>query len=235
MLEINNISKIYNNQKGLKNLSVNLYEGDRLAIVGPNGAGKTTALNIIAGIYEGDTGNVLLNGYDTSLISSKKFIGYLEESPYLYEKLSVIDYLNFIWGIKFENEKNTPLYNLLEEFDLLDLCNYKIKELSLGLKQRVAIVSSIMNFPKLIILDESTNALDTKSILTLKKIIRQLSKNGNIIIISSHMLDFIKTAANKIIFLDKGAVARTLTINETVDLDRIYEAVYYEAPNKLLR
>jgi ABC-2 type transport system ATP-binding protein len=226
MIEITGIKKLYDNGKGLNTFSLNIQSGEIVCLIGPNGSGKSTALNIIAGVSKAAEGTCLLNGMETIDAATKKDIGFLEEAPFYYDKISVIDFLNFIWGIKYEGETNHEVLRLLETFDLLPIKDYKIKELSLGLKKRVGVISAIMNYPQLIILDEPTNGMDAKGVINLKNELIEAKKRNCCVIISSHILDFLKNIGTRMVFIKDGLLKHDISNTEGVNLDEIYKALY---------
>jgi ABC-2 type transport system ATP-binding protein len=226
MLEIADIKKIYENGKGLKTFSLSVHPGEIVCLIGPNGSGKSTALNIAAGVSKAQEGACLLNGMETIEAAAKKDIGFLEETPFYYDRISAMDFLNFIWGIKYEGEPNHEVLRLLEKFDLLPARDYKIRELSLGLKKRIGVISAIMNFPQLIILDEPTNGMDAKGVINLKDELVSAKERNCCVIISSHILDFLKDIGTRIVFLKEGLLEHDTINAKDVNLDEIYKSLY---------
>jgi ABC-2 type transport system ATP-binding protein len=226
MLQISDVKKIYGNGRGLKSMSLDISEGETVSFVGPNGSGKSTSLNIIAGVMAPDRGICSINGYDTYAIGTKSQIGYLEEDAYYYPNATVTEYLNFIWSVKYPRRPNDEMLRLLDTFDLMDFSGNKLKSLSMGMRKRVGIVSAIMNYPPLIVLDEPTNSIDTKSLLTLKDELALAAKMGCHIILSGHVLDFIKSVASRIVFLNEGEVTRDIANEDGIDLDELYRDEY---------
>jgi ABC-2 type transport system ATP-binding protein len=226
MLNIKAIAKTYGNGRGLRPLSLDVEHGEILCLVGPNGSGKSTALNIIAGVAKADSGCCLLDGALTITDACKKNIGFLEENPYYYEKISVLGFLDFIWGIKYAGESNSEIFRLLEKFDLLSMKNWKMRELSMGLRQRAGIITALMRYPDLIVLDEPTNGLDAKGVISLKEELAIAEKRGCHVIISSHMLDFIKGIGTRIVFIKDGVAEADIANSKDVDLDEAYKSLY---------
>ncbi|MCB2342880.1 ABC transporter ATP-binding protein [Clostridium estertheticum] len=223
MLILKNIKKLYENDRGIKDISIEITSGEILAILGPNGSGKSTALKVIAGILKPDEGKCTIFDYNTLEPDTKKYIGYLPDEPFLYENLSPIEFLNFVQSMK-EIKENTYNENILREFGMWEYRNQQIKTFSLGMKKRIALISAIVSTPKLLILDEPTNGLDTKSILVMKKYINKLKNNGSIIVISSHILEFVAKITNNIVFIKDGTIVRK--INSECNLEQIYTDIY---------
>jgi ABC-2 type transport system ATP-binding protein len=226
MLDIKNIAKVYPNSKGLFDLSLSVSEGEVVSFIGPNGSGKSTALNIIAGVKIGDGGSCQINGFDTHVAGTKRYIGFLEEEAFYYDNVSVQTFLDFIWSHKYPAESNEDIFRLLERFDLIEKRHDPIKSLSMGMRKRLGIISSIMNHPPLIILDEPTNSIDTEGLLVLKDELCQLKKHNCIIILSGHVLDFLKTVSTRFVFLKDGHLYSDFLNEETMDLDLAYRGIY---------
>ena len=226
MLSVKGIRKVYKNGRGLNMLSFDAERGDIVCLIGPNGSGKSTALNIIAGILKCDEGVCLLRDRDTSDISAKSNIGFLEETPFFYDHISVTAFLNFIWGVKYSGESNDDVIRLLRSFELTQYKDAKMMDLSLGYKKRVGIVAAMMHSPELIILDEPINGLDTRSVIKLKDEILLARKQDCIVIVSSHILDFLKDIGTRFIFIKDGNMIDDRKIDSSVNLDEIYRDIY---------
>ena len=226
MLEVKSIKKVYPNNRGLHELTLEIEPGETVALVGPNGSGKSTSLNIIAGILKSNVGVCRINGLETLHTETKRSIGFLEESPFFYGNSSVLDFLNFIWLVKFPDIENGDIFRLLSKFELTDYNGMKIKELSMGLRQRVGLISALMNSPPLIVLDEPTNGLDTWGVLCLKDELLALRDKGCVVILSNHILDFVKDVCSRIIFLKDGYMQEDLYNNTSVNLDETYRRIY---------
>jgi ABC-2 type transport system ATP-binding protein len=225
MLDVRGIKRVYANGRGLKGLSFNVSEGEAVCIVGPNGAGKTTAVNCVAGIAKCGEGKCLLNGKDTVLPKVKPQIGYLEEAPFYYENVTVEHFLNFIWSFKYPGCANDEIYRLLEKFDLMRCRSNRMGVLSAGMLKRVGIISALMNYPRLIVLDEPANSIDATSLIALKEELELARRQGCHILISDHAPDFIKAVATRILFLKDGACMRDAPNEPSLSLEQAYRAL----------
>ena len=205
MLEVENLVKYYGDLRALNNLSFKVKEGEIFGLLGLNGSGKTTTFRIIMGLLEQTSGKVTLNGkkIDYSITDT---IGFLPEERSLLTKLTVLDQVIFygrLKGLKEEDiEKKLDYY--LEKFGILEYKNKKIKELSKGNQQKIQFITSIINNPKLLILDEPFSGLDPINIELFKKEILELANKGSIIIFSSHRMDHVELFCKKIAVLVKG-------------------------------
>ena len=182
-LQINNISANYQSvkceTKALSNINFSLKEGDFVSIVGPSGCGKSTLLNIIAGLLKASSGEVLIDGKVNSKISSK--IGYMFQNDNLFDWLSVYD--NIALGLKIRKklDENASKYIdfLLKEYSLYDFKNHHPKELSGGMRQRVALIRTLVLNPEILLLDEPFSALDYQTRLNVNDDIYKIIKKEN--------------------------------------------------------
>ncbi len=218
MLEIKKLNKSFNNKKVLKNINLNVIEGDRLAIIGPSGCGKSTLLRCINLLEKPDSGNILFEGVDlinnNKLNDIRRHIGMVFQSFNLFDNLTVLDNITLA-PVKLKimdiTEATKKAKELLKRFNLLDKINNYPKELSGGQKQRVAIIRTLIMNPKIILFDEPTSALDPEMVLEVENVIKAIANDGMTMIIVSHEMNFIKNVANKVIFLNEGKIIETGT------------------------
>jgi ABC-2 type transport system ATP-binding protein len=209
MIEINNISKEYKkNKKVINNLSMKINNGEIFGFLGPNGAGKTTTIKMITGILEVDEGDILIDNYSikSKPVEAKKNIGLVLDNPDVFLKLKGIEYLNFVADVYDVSEKQriSVIKNLSEIFELKDVLNNKIQSYSHGMKQKLAIISSLLNNPQNWILDEPMTGLDPKSFFELKNLMKEHTKNGNAVFFSTHILDVAEKLCDRVAIIDKG-------------------------------
>ncbi|WP_438536192.1 ABC transporter ATP-binding protein [Cetobacterium sp.] len=209
MLTVNNVSKKYKNKEIINNINMNINEGSSLAILGNNGAGKTTLIKIMLGLLIPTTGEVLYNKVEINKIKNK-YLGIvgvvLEGNRNIYWYLTPWEnlyYFGRLLGVSDENIKERGK-ELLILFDLYSVADKKISTFSRGMKQKVAVVISLLNNPKILFLDEPTLGLD---VITKNKLIECLIKiknKGTTIILTTHQLDIVDKIADKIYFLKNG-------------------------------
>jgi len=222
MLEICNLTKKYDKEKGIFDLSYSFEEGKIYALVGPNGAGKTTLIQMISGISEPMKGQIRLDDQDTLLRKSKSQIGYALELTGNNTKQTVLQFLRMVCDIKFGGEHKEDIMSFLTDFELEDDKDTRLSECSLGMKKKVGIIASFIGFPKLILLDEPTNGVDTTGLIVLKKYIESAREHNCIVIISSHVLDFVDSVKDEIIFLKKGH----LVVGNKATTEEQYRALF---------
>lgn len=223
MLKIENLKKIYNNNRGISNLTFQVNDGRTVALVGPNGAGKSTTLKIMAGVVKADSGTCSINGEETIKGTCKRDIGYLPDQPFIYERLTPIEFFNFVQSMKKINCIES-LEKRMKDIGLWEYRNNKIQSFSLGMKKKVSLIAALIGDPKLAILDEPTNGFDTKSIIIMKEYIKELKEKGSIIIISSHILEFVGNVADETIFIKNGSIS--CKCSEKDKLEAIYKELY---------
>jgi len=214
-LEIKNIGKKYNNQDALKNVSFSLKKGDIVGFLGPNGAGKTTLMKIITSTLKQDLGDVIVFGNNTLTndLITKNDIGYLAENNPLYKEMDVNEYLDFIASLYKVKNKKEIINSLIKKTGLENERTKKIEQLSKGFKQRVGIAASLINDPKVLILDEPTTGLDPNQLIEIRNLIKEVGKE-KIVLLSTHILQEIPKICNHIIIINKGKIVENIKMEE---------------------
>ena len=209
IIELKNVSKTFGAVKAIDGLELSIERGQVYALLGHNGAGKTTTLRIILGLLQTDGGSVSVFGENPLNIGEKNRlkIGVLSEDTGLYEQLSIYENLRFFAEIfqcnKEFYEKQIDYY--LKEFEIYDKKHSVIKDFSLGMKKKVAIIRTFLHQPDLILLDEPTNGLDPISIERFHKMVFDMSKRqGTTFILTTHNLDEVKKICDQISILRHG-------------------------------
>lgn len=213
ILEIKNLTKYYGKVLGVKDLSLNLYEGEVFGFIGPNGAGKSTTIRCIMNLINKTNGKVLLNEEELTKdnIHLKKLIGYLPSEIHLYEDLTVKEMLNF--HEKFYNKDCHKRRNELVKKLKLDESK-KVEELSLGNLKKLGIVLAFMHEPKLLILDEPTNGLDPIMQQTFYELLKEEKQKGTTIFYSTHILSEISKICDRVGIIKDGSLLTVETIEE---------------------
>lgn len=214
-LEIKNISKKYNDQDALINISFSLKQGDIVGFLGPNGAGKTTLMKIITSTLKQDIGDVIVFGNNTitNEIVTKNNIGYLAENNPLYKEMDVNEYLYFIAELYKTKNKKEIINSLIKKTGLENERTKKIEQLSKGFKQRVGIAASLINDPKVLILDEPTTGLDPNQLIEIRNLIKEVGKE-KIVLLSTHILQEIPKICNHIIIINQGKIVENIKMDE---------------------
>lgn len=204
-IKVRNLNKSINGREILKDVNFDIYEGEIVGLIGPNGAGKSTLLKIMSGLYSIDSGDIYYYDIDLKKDFEKamSMIGTIIESPDLYKNLSgeknLEVFKNMFKGVNEDTIKEIVCILEMEKF-----LGKKFKTYSLGMKERLAIANTLINKPKILILDEPTNGLDPIGIKRIFSLLK--SMKDTTIIISSHMLSEIQSLCNKIIFINDGKI-----------------------------
>jgi ABC-2 type transport system ATP-binding protein len=206
-LVVENLVKIYGEQKAVNNISFTVQQGEIIGFLGPNGAGKSTTMKIITGFLKANSGKVLVNNIDVAKqpIEVKKQIGYLPEANPLYFDMYVKEYLHFIAGIHQLKNIAEEVANVIELVGLQIEQAKKIGQLSKGYKQRVGLAAALIHNPSIVILDEPTSGLDPNQIIEIRKVIKQQGKQKTVLF-SSHILQEVEAVCDKIIIINKGNI-----------------------------
>jgi len=215
VLEVQNLSKNYNNIKAVSELSLSVQEQMIYGILGPNGSGKTTTLGMLLGVINPNQGSYSWFGNGTK-DENRKRIGSLLETPNFYPYLTAEQNLGITAKIKEITDASSEIENVLKLVDLYERRNSKFKTFSLGMKQRLAIASALIGSPEVLVLDEPTNGLDPQGIAEIRDLIIEIGRNGQTIIIASHILDEIEKICSHCAILKNGKLLRTGTIKEII-------------------
>ena len=215
VLQIKNLSKQYKDVIALDNLSLEVKQGTVFGLLGPNGSGKTTTLGILLGVIRQNEGSYswFENG-DAS--ENRRRIGALLETPNFYPYLTAVQNLEIVAKIKKVDNVEERIDSVLKQVNLLQRKNSNFKTYSLGMKQRLAIASTLLNDPEVLVLDEPTNGLDPQGIAEIRELIIDISKEGKTIIIASHILDEIEKVCTHVAILKFGNLIKQGTIGEII-------------------
>ena len=235
MLVINNLTKKYDEQLAVNNLSLHIQKGEIYGFIGHNGAGKTTTIKSVVGILDFDEGEILIDGKSIkdNPLECKKEIAYIPDNPDLYEYMTGIQYLNFvsdIYNVDAQKRKDI-ISRLASTFEIEESLNQLISSYSHGMKQKLAIISAWVHSPKLIIMDEPFVGLDPKAAFTLKGMMREVCDNGGAIFFSTHVLEVAEKLCDKIAIIKNGVLIKSGTMDE-VKGDESLEEVFLELEQK---
>jgi ABC-2 type transport system ATP-binding protein len=203
VLSISNLTKHFGSIKAVNQLSLEVQRGQVFGMLGPNGSGKTTTLGMLMGVINPTAGSFSWFGEAPSHRLRKK-IGAVLEHPIFYPYLSGQKNLELNAMIKECPPENIP--NVLDLVELNERRNDRYKTYSLGMKQRLAIASALLNDPTVLILDEPTNGLDPMGIADIRDLIKKIAANGKTIILASHLLDEVQKVCSHFAVLKKGTL-----------------------------
>jgi len=204
ILTIDHLSKHFHGLKAVNQVSFEIEKGNVYGILGPNGSGKSTTLGIILNVVNKTSGNFSWFGGTLDTHKALEKIGAIIERPNFYPYMTAYENLRLVAKIKKSSED--IIDEKLELVGLLDRKHSKFSTYSLGMKQRLAIASSLLNDPEILILDEPTNGLDPQGIRQIRDIIKKIANQGTTILLASHLLDEVEKVCSHVVVLKKGTV-----------------------------
>ncbi len=220
ILKIENLNTSYGKNLVLKDINLEIKEGSIFGLIGPNGAGKSTLMKSILGLVEKDSGKITLYGKEVNEKNQKetnKNLGSLIEAPSFYDHLTAYDNLDLICDMK--NINKDKIDKTLRDVGLIKSKDKKVREFSLGMKQRMGIAIALIGNPKFLILDEPINGLDPYGIEEMRDLFKSIVKNSNTsILISSHILDEIEKISTHIGILKNGSLTYSDSLEEYREL-----------------
>ena len=213
VLQINNLNKTYGTQHVLKDINMEIRKGAIYGFIGRNGAGKSTLMRIVTGLAAADNGQIELFGKSDQLNSERKRIGVIIENPTLHKGLTAYDNLEIQRRILGSVcKERIPV--VLEKVGLADVGKKKVRDFSLGMKQRLALALALLNKPDFLILDEPINGLDPMGVIEIRNTIKELAASGVTVMISSHILAELHLLATDFGFIEGGRIVKQLTALE---------------------
>lgn len=214
VLSIDNLSKNYRSIKALDNVSFSVPPQTVFGILGPNGSGKTTLLGIIMDILKASSGSYNWNGQQSTNEVRKK-IGTLLETPNFYHYMNAEDNLRIAARIKGKGEDD--IEKVLRIVNLYERRRSKFNTYSLGMKQRLAIASTLLGDPDILVFDEPTNGLDPAGIAEIRQLIKELNRNGKTIIMASHILDEVEKVCTHVAIIQKGVLKTVGSVHDVLN------------------
>jgi len=202
ILTVNKLTKKFGYLTAVKDLSFTIEKGNVYGILGPNGSGKSTTLGIVLNVVNRTHGEFSWFDGNTSTHEALKKVGAIIERPNFYPYMTAVQNLKLVCKIKEVAEGK--IEEKLELVGLLDRKNSKFRTYSLGMKQRLAIASALLNDPEILILDEPTNGLDPQGIHQIREIIKTIAAQGTTILLASHLLDEVEKVCSHVVILRKG-------------------------------
>ena len=204
ILTIENLNKRFGPVHAVKNVSLEIQKGNVYGILGPNGSGKSTTLGIVLNVVNKTSGEYRWFGGKMETHEALKKVGAIIERPNFYPYMTAQENLELVCKIK--GTPNSKVQEKLEIVGLIDRKDSRFSTFSLGMKQRLAIASALLNDPEILILDEPTNGLDPQGIRQIRDIIKQIASQGTTILLASHLLDEVEKVCSHVLVLRKGEV-----------------------------
>lgn len=239
-LVVKELRKHFGKTWALKNLNIELDPGEIFVLLGPNGAGKTTTLKLIAGLFHPTHGDIYIKGINLAKepLEAKRMTGYIPDEPFIYNKLTGREFINFIAGIYDinKNQYESRMDALLGKLDIGEWIDDFSETYSHGMKQKVIMCQLFLHNPDLILIDEPLVGLDPKSSKSVREIFLELKAQSKTLFICTHTLSFAKEIASKIGIINKGelkfigALSELSEISGKKDIEEIYLKLSEELP-----
>ncbi|MDB9893673.1 ATP-binding cassette domain-containing protein [Flavobacteriaceae bacterium] len=221
ILSLKNLDKKFGRVHAVNNLSFDIQKGNVYGILGPNGSGKSTTLGIILNVVNKTSGEFSWFNGKLSTHQALKKVGAIIERPNFYPYMTAVQNLSLICKIKdISTEK---IDEKLKIVNLYERRNSKFSSFSLGMKQRMAIASALLNDPEILILDEPTNGLDPQGIHEIRQIIQEITKNGTTILLASHLLDEVEKVCSHVVVIREGIKLYSGRVDEMTASKGLFE------------
>ena len=218
MIEIQDLVKKFGDLTAVNGINLSVPKGEFFAVLGPNAAGKTTTIKMIAGLIKPTTGSVVVAGYNiqSEPLQARNRLAYVPDFPFLYEKLTPLEFMQFTGQLfkiapdRVRSESST----LTKPLHLEPFLNKSIEGLSHGTRQRVAIASALLHDPEVFVIDEPMVGLDPQHARIVKDILKERSREGMTVFLSTHQLSVAEEMADRIGIIHQGKVVAIGTIDE---------------------
>ncbi|MEM1256131.1 MAG: ABC transporter ATP-binding protein [Cyanobacteria bacterium P01_H01_bin.21] len=233
MLDIQNLSKAFGQHQALRDLTLQLSSGEVYGLLGPNGAGKTTTINMLSGLMQPDTGQILIARQPVSE-ATKPLLGVMPQQNLLYQSLTCDENLRFfakIYGLD-ASVRSQRIKICLQAVNLSERVNSVVSSLSGGMQRRLSLAIAIVHQPKLVVLDEPTTGLDIEARYEVWDLIRQLKNQGVTILLTTHLLDEAERLCDRIGFLKQGQLLAQGSLSELCDHVPAQEVVTLQTTNE---
>lgn len=218
MIETSGLTKDYGGHIAVKGLTLNVKAGEVFGFLGPNGAGKSTTIRMLCGLLKPTSGVARVAGFDIvqEPVEVKRRIGYLAEEPFVYDKLTGREFLNFIADLyrMDRTASRVEADRLFELFDLTGKAGEIAESYSHGMRQKLALSGTLIHDPEVLVLDEPTNGLDPRSARIVKELLLSLAERGRTVLLSTHILEIAEHMCDRVGIIDKGELIAVGTVRE---------------------
>lgn len=207
-IKVSALSKLYDTQKAVNNISFELKKGEIVGFLGPNGAGKSTTMKMITGYLPASSGTAEVCGFDVQdkPMEVRKRVGYLPEANPLYYEMYVREYLEFSAGIhKLGKDSKRRIEEMIEMTGLSKEAHKKIGMLSKGYKQRVGLAQAMLHDPEVLILDEPTTGLDPNQIIEIRELVKKIGAQKTVLL-STHIMQEVQAMCSRVIIINNGQI-----------------------------
>lgn len=218
MIRLHNLTKEFGPQVAVRELNLEIPDGQLVGLLGPNGAGKSTTIKMLTGMLLPTSGTAEINGFDVvnDPLSVKRITGYVPETGAVFESLTAWEYLQLVAALYHipESEAQGRIEQFGQFFDLTTatLQDKQLSAYSKGMRQKVVITSALLHNPKIVFLDEPLNGLDANAALSLKTLITSLAREGKTIVYCSHILDVVERICERVVIVHQGSIVADGTV-----------------------
>lgn len=238
MIETKNLVKRFGSKTAVNQLNLHIEPGEFYCFLGPNGAGKTTTIKLLTGLLKPTSGAAIIGGHNIqeNPVAAKQLLGYIPDTPFLYEKLTGREFMRFVAGLYQTPEEvaSNRSEELLDLFEIRDVADQLIEDFSHGMRQKLSFASCFLHDPKIVVVDEPWVGLDPKNIRFVKDFLREKTRDGVTIFMSTHSLSVIEEAADRIGIIHNGTLLHTGSLSDIKALSRnpgSLEDVFLELTN----
>ena len=216
MIQLENLTRHYGSLAAVQDLNMTVQEGELFGFLGPNGAGKTTTIRMIIGLLRPTRGTVSVAGHDVKQepLAVKRAVGYLAQTPLLYDKLTGREFLRFMGGLYgLGDEKiDARTEHLLALMDLSDKADQLIESYSGGMRHKIGLCGALLHEPPVLMLDEPLTGMDPYSARRIKDLLQELCRQGSTVFLSTHVLEVAERVCDRVGILDKGRLVAVGTM-----------------------
>ena len=216
------LTKRFGTKIAVRDLDLDVAEGELFCFLGPNGAGKTTSIKLLTGLLRPTSGRATLGGHDIQRdpILAKRLIGYIPDHPFLYERLTGREFMRFVAGLYLmpENGLEKRCDELLETFEILHAGEQLVESYSHGMRQKLSFASCFLHRPRIVIVDEPWIGLDPKNIRSVKTYLRDRTREGITVFMSTHSLAIAEEVADRIGIIHHGRLLHVGTVEDIKSL-----------------
>jgi ABC-2 type transport system ATP-binding protein len=212
------LTRYFGSLAAVQDLNLTVNQGELFGFLGPNGAGKTTTIRMIVGLLRPSAGTVNVAGYDVQQepLAVKRMVGYLAQTPLLYERLTGREFLRFLGGLYGLGDKKTDTRteNLLDLMELSEKADQLIKSYSGGMRHKIGLAGALLHEPPVLLLDEPLAGLDPYSARRVKDLLRDLCRRGSTVFLSTHILEIAERVCDRVGILDQGRLVAEGTMED---------------------
>ena len=236
MIRTVDLTKDYGGFRAVDHVNLHVHPGEIFGFLGPNGAGKTTTIRMLIGLLKPTSGRIRICGHDleTEPVAAKSQVGFIPDRPFLYEKLTGEEFLQFIAGLYNLDGSETEARSgeLLRFFDLMDWGQELIESYSHGMKQRLVMAAAFVHHPKVIIVDEPMVGLDPQGAKLVKEVFREFCSEGNTVFMSTHTLEIAEEVCDRIAIIQEGRIIAVGNMRELKEKagseDKRLESIFFK-------